>query len=42
MTNKENHWYYRKGELVSGPWDVRIDANKVPVQNWAHVPHSKG
>lgn len=37
MSSKESSWYYRKGDLASGLWDVHLDANKPPVKGWAHT-----
>ncbi|MEI8223367.1 MAG: 5-deoxy-glucuronate isomerase, partial [Actinomycetes bacterium] len=36
MTNSSK-WYYRQGELASGPWEVRIDAENPPVSGWTHT-----
>ena len=36
MTNSSK-WYYRQGELASGAWEVRVDAENPPVTGWAHT-----
>ena len=37
MSANNQKWYFRKGELAVGTWDVYLDANKPPVAGWAHT-----
>ena len=37
MSSSSQKWYFHKGELQAGTWDVHLDANKPPVAGWAHT-----
>ena len=34
MTSK---WFFRKGELSQGPWNIHLDANNPPSKPWAYT-----
>ena len=37
MSAHREKWYFQKGELAAGTWDVYLDASKPPVAGWAHT-----
>lgn len=36
-SSANNQWYYRRGDLANGKWDVHVDANNPPIKGWEYT-----